>query len=139
MSDTINRVPPPIPPRDPLRSVGAGTAPIIKREDRQPQKNKKNPRATHDDEPQDTVELSTTVPEVETHGDGQDQFWITLAAAQDLLTQHQHVYSPVDYQQLLGHLIHLKKVGIEKIYWPPTITFADAMTQAANADMSPDH
>lgn len=132
MNDTINRVPPPPSPQDTMRTAAPNAANIVKREDNQPQKEDKPPRPRKDNEPEDTVDVSGgIVPEIEELDNGTDQFWISLDMVDDLLQQHQHIYPPTEYQQLQAHLAYLKNQKIERLYWPPDINFATALTQAA--------
>lgn len=116
------------------------TVQSVKREQQQPQKEDEKSEKKEDDlEPHDTVDIgSAVVPEIEYQADGQDQFWITVEAATDLLEQHQHIYPALEYQQLQGHIVHLRTEKIEKLYWPPSLTFAAALIAAATADNKPD-
>jgi hypothetical protein len=138
MNDTINRVPPPPPPRDPIRTAATNAANIVKREDNQPQKEDKPPKPQKDNEPLDTVDISGgVVPEIEELDNGTDQFWISVERASDLLQQHQHIYQPTEFQQLVAHLTYLKAQDIERLYWHPNMTFAQALTEAATPEPSP--
>lgn len=119
-----------------MRTTPVNATQAVKREQQQPQKEdeKQDEKETIPD-PEDTIEITaTTVPEVEHQPDGQDQFWITVDAAAELLEQHQHIYPPVEYQQLTGHITHLRNERIDRIYWPPSLTFAAALTKAASPE-----
>lgn len=139
MNDTINRVPPPPPPHDTMRTTAPNATNIVKREENQPQKDDKPPRPRKDNEPEDTVDVSGgVVPQIEELDNGTDQFWISLDMVEDLLQQHQHIYAPTEYQQLQAHLTYLKGQRVERLYWPPDINFATALTQAALPDDASD-
>jgi len=117
-----------------MRTAAPNAANIVKREDNHPHKEDKPPQPKTDHhEPHDTVDISGgVVPEIEELDNGTDQFWISIDMASDLLQQHQHIYQPTEFQQLVAHLDYLKSQNIDRLYWPPDVTFAQALTAAAH-------
>ena len=132
-SDSINRIPPTA--LDTLRSAPTPTTPIIKRDQGSGGQYHGEPRKDDDTphDPEDLVELSSPVPEIDENSDdvnNPDRFWAPLSAVQDLLHQHKNDYPPTEWARLSDQLAFLESHGVPSLYWPPHIPLQDAITRA---------